>query len=59
MKGRTRRYYRVRLVAYDVIPSSYWHLPPRLASPSPTPLVFFIRSQRRFLHKVHLVRLQL
>ena len=51
------RSYRIRLIAYDAIPLSFWRLPLRMPSPSPTPLVLLARKRTYYPRKIHLVRL--
>lgn len=60
MRGKTR-FYRVRLIAYDGIPISRWRFPPRIPSPSPTPMTFLphrLPNRTRHPHKIHLIRIK-
>ncbi len=58
MQGRSH-YYRVRLVAYDALKRPFWHLPSRIPSPIPTPMIRFSSVRRRIPHKIHLVHVEI
>jgi hypothetical protein len=51
-----RYYYRVRLIAYTPTTFTCIRFPPCLPSPSPTPLAYYQRIQRRPLRKILLIK---
>lgn len=62
---RKRLSYRVRLIAYDALPTGMRHLAFYIPSPSPTPLAFITaalpalkaRHAPRFPHRIRLLTL--
>jgi hypothetical protein len=54
---RRKHFYRVRLVAYDRLPTSHWHLPSRIPSPSPTPLALITHRRKSPFSKIHLTKM--
>lgn len=61
MRSRTR-FYRVHLLAYDIVASCYWCFPPGVPILSPIPISAPIsigpslQKRRKFPHKIRLVQ---
>ena len=56
MRGRTR-FYRIHLIAYDVVANCYWCFPRRIPSPIPITLIPILSQKRKRLpRKIRLLR---
>jgi hypothetical protein len=56
MRSRTR-FYRIHLIACDVMTNCYWCFPPGIPILSPIPITPIPYQQKRLPRKIHLVHI--